>query len=195
MPSGIAAGLFAPVQQRLLGFIFGQPERRFQSAEIIRLVGGGTGGVLRQLDRLAGAGLVAVTTEGNRKFYQANPDSPVFSELTGIALKTTGLAQPLLDALAPLGDAITAAFVYGSVARGADKGSSDIDLMVVSDTLTYADLFTAIHPVEPLLGRPINPTLMTRADWRRKRAAADSFVERVSSASRIPLIGDLRDIA
>lgn len=188
--SGIASGLFAPVQQRLLGLLFGQPERTFQSVELIRLVDSGTGAVLRQLDRLAKAGLVVVSTDGNRKFYQANSDSPIFAELCGIALKTTGLAQPLRDALAPLTHAIDHAFVFGSVAKGSDHVSSDIDLMVISDTLTYADIFTAIHPVEQLLGRPISPTVMSRQEWQEKQAVKDSFGQRVAAASRISLIGD-----
>jgi len=62
--SGLAGALFTPVQQRVLGLLFGQPERRFQTAELIRLAGSGTGAVHRQLQRLAGAGLVIVSSEG-----------------------------------------------------------------------------------------------------------------------------------
>src|SRR3954462_4006023 len=93
--SAIAAALFTPVQQRILGFLFGQPHRRFQSAELIRLAGSGTGAVHRLLQRLAATGLVAVTRDGNQKYYQAEKESPVFSELHGLIVKTVGVVEPL----------------------------------------------------------------------------------------------------
>src|SRR5438105_9537546 len=96
---GLADALFSPVQQRVLALLYGQPQRRFQSAELIRLAKGGTGGVHRVLTRLANAGLVTVTPAGNQKFYQANRESPVFAELHGLVVKTVGLAAPLRKAL------------------------------------------------------------------------------------------------
>ncbi len=86
--TALADVLFTPVQQRVLGLLFGQPGRRFQSAELIRLAGAGTGAVHRFVTRLATAGLVTVETLGNQKFYQANAASPVFAELCGLVLKT-----------------------------------------------------------------------------------------------------------
>ena len=74
--SGVASALFTPVQQRVLGLLFGQPERRFQSAELIRLAGSGTGAVHRQLQRLEKAGLVTVARDGNQKYYAARRDAP-----------------------------------------------------------------------------------------------------------------------
>lgn len=192
-PSGIASGLFAPVQQRLIGLLFGQPGRRFQSAELIRMIGSGTGAVLRQLARLVESGLVTLSAEGNRKFYQANQASPICAELTGIAIKTSGLAEPLREALAPLAPCIEHAFVYGSVAKGSDHAGSDIDLMVISDTLTYAEIFTAVQPIETLLGRQINPTVIPRLDWQHKRSVPDAFAQRVSEAPTIVLIGESRE--
>jgi hypothetical protein len=103
---GLADALFTPVQQRVLGLLFGQPERRFQSAELIRLVKGGTGAVHRQLGRLAGAGLLDITEIGNQRHYQARRDSPVFTELHGLIVKTVGVADPLRRALAPLASRI-----------------------------------------------------------------------------------------
>src|SRR5262245_19322356 len=109
---GLADALFTKVQQRVLGLLFAQPDRRFQSAELIRLAKGGTGAVHRELGRLAEAGLVTTTRTGNQKHYQARRDSPVFEELRSLILKTTGLAEPLRAALAPLERNIRAAFIY-----------------------------------------------------------------------------------
>ncbi len=186
---GLAGALFTPVQQRVLGLLFGQPDRRFQSAELIRLARGGVGAAHRQLRRLEEAELVTVTRSGNQKYYQARRDSPVFEELHQLVVKTVGVAEPLRRALARKARVIRAAFVYGSVANGTDRARSDIDLMVLSDSLRYADLFEGLQAAETVLGRTVNPTLMTLAQWRAKRARAGSFAARVASQPRIFVIG------
>jgi predicted nucleotidyltransferase len=187
--AGLVAALFTPVQARVLGLLFGQPERRYQSAELIRLAQGGTGAVHRQLARLADAGLVTVTRSGNQKHYQARRDSPVFHELHGLVVKTVGLVEPVRQALWDLRREIRAAFIYGSIARGTDRATSDIDLMVISDALDYTALYAALAQAEAALGRRISPTLVTRRDWKRKRASADSFVKRISAARRVFVFG------
>jgi hypothetical protein len=93
----IQAALFTRVQQRVLGILFGQPDRRFQGTELIRMAQSGTGAVHRQLTSLASSGLVNITRIGNQKYYQANPDSPVFDELCGLLQKTVGLREPRLN--------------------------------------------------------------------------------------------------
>jgi predicted nucleotidyltransferase len=191
----LADALFSPVQQRVLALLFGQPARRFQSAELIRLARGGTGAVHRILTRLADAGLVTVTRSGNQKHYQANRESAVFHELHRLVVKTVGLVAPLSRALAPKVKSIRAAFVYGSVAKRRDTARSDIDLMVISDTLTYPDVFQALQPTERALGRPVNPNVMTGAEWKAKRERAGSFAARIAQQPRLFIIGSDDDLA
>ncbi len=188
--SGLASSLFSPVQQRLLGLLFGQPDRSYQSAEIIRLANSGTGAVHRQLQQLASAGLVTTHRVGNQRFYQANPDSPIFAELHSIALKTTGMVGPLQDALAPLADHIQSAFVFGSTVSGHDRATSDIDLLVLSETLTYGEVYEAIQGAEQRLHRTINPTVVAPADWKRKRATPASFAARVAAGPMLLVLGN-----
>jgi predicted nucleotidyltransferase len=187
--TGLADVLFTPVQQRVLGLLFGQPERRFQSAELIRLAGSGTGAAHRLLVRLEASGLVSTERVGNQKHYQANPHSPVFAELSGLVRKTVGLVVPLQAALAPLARKIAAAFVYGSIAKGTETAKSDVDLMVIADKLDYSDVFAALKDAEMALARPVNPNLMTRAEWRRKRAQADSFAARIATQPKLFVLG------
>lgn len=137
--ASLSSALFSNTQRRVLAFLFGQPERSFFATELIGLVDSGSGAVQRELKRLTESGLVTVSRLGNQKHYQANPESSIFSELCAIVQKTVGLAEPLRAALEPFTGAIVAAFVYGSVAKGSDTAQSDIDLMVVSDSLEYAD--------------------------------------------------------
>src|SRR5690606_36099539 len=143
----------------------------------------------RLLTRLAAAGLVTTQRVGNQKHYQANAASPVFAELAGLVRKSVGLVAPLQAALAPLVDQIVAAFVYGSIAKGTDRADSDIDLMVIADTLDYAALYAALPTAEEALTRTINPNLMTRAEWRRKSSDGDSFAARIAAQPRLFVFG------
>jgi predicted nucleotidyltransferase len=186
--TGLAAVLFTPVQQRVLGLLFGQPDRSFRGAELIRLADSGTGAVHRLLTRLAQSGLVTVEQVGNQKHYRANPESPVFPELHGLILKTSGLVGPLRAALAESSSQIRAAFIYGSIAKGQDAAGSDIDLMVIAEGLDYADVFGALQGVESQLGRTVGVNIMTPAEWRRKRREA-GFVSRIAGQPRLFVIG------
>ncbi|MFD1894482.1 nucleotidyltransferase domain-containing protein [Ottowia beijingensis] len=185
-----ADALFPAVRQRVLAVLFGSPDRSFYANELIALARSGTGAVQRELASLLAAGLITVRDQGNQKHYQANAASPVFAELRGLVLKTVGLADVLRAALAPLAGQITMAFVYGSVARREDTAASDVDVLIVSDALGYAEVFGALESAAQTLGRAINPTLYTRAELARRRAQDNAFVTRVLDQPRIWLMGD-----
>jgi len=191
---GLADALFSGTQQRVLGLLFGQPERSFYATELINLAGVGSGAVQRELARLAQSGLVTLKAVGNQKHYQANPASPVYAELCGLVRKTVGLAEPLRVALAPLAEQIKAAFVYGSIAKKEDTSSSDIDLMLVSDTLTFADVVLALQTVTELLGREVNPNIYTAQDFAKRLREGGSFVTRVMAQPKVWLIGGEHDL-
>ena len=185
-----ADALFPAVRQRVLAVLFGSPDRSFYANELIALARSGSGAVQRELASLLAAGLITVRDQGNQKHYQANAASPVFAELRGLVLKTVGLADVLRAALAPLEDQVAAAFVYGSVARQQDTAASDVDVLIVSDALGYAEVFGALEGAAQTLGRIINPTLYTRAELARRRAQDNAFVTRVLDQPRIWLMGD-----
>ena len=193
--TSLADALFSTIQQRVLAYLFGQPERSFFATELIKLAGGGSGAVQRELARLADSGLVTVTRVGTQKHYQANPRSPIYAELCAIAQKTVGLAEPLREALAPLAKRITAAFVFGSVAKRSDTAASDIDVLVLSDSIDYADVFAALQSAEAKLGRTVNPTVYTPANWRKKRKEGNAFVVKVGAQSKLFLVGTEEDLA
>ncbi len=192
--TSLADALFSATQQRVLAYLFGQPERSYFATELIRLAGGGSGAVQRELARLAQSGLVTVTRVGTQKHYQANPKSPIFAELCAIAQKTVGLAEPLREALAPLAKRITAAFVFGSVAKRRDTATSDIDVLVLSDRVDYVDVFAALQPAEAKLGRTINPTVYKPVDWRKKRKSGNAFVVKVAAQPKLFFIGTEDDL-
>ena len=194
-PGGLADALFSKTKQRVLGLLFGDPGRSFYVSEIVSRARGGTGTVLRELARLEKSGLVSVKHVGNQRHYQANPSSPLFDELRSIVDKTVGVVGPLAAALRPLAPRIVAAFVYGSVARKSDTGRSDIDLMVVSDRLTYGDVYPALEAVGSTLGRPVNPTVYTTSEFRKRRAARNAFLTKVLGLPKLWIVGSENELA
>ena len=192
--AGLSDALFAKTQRRVLGLLFGNPDRSFFANEIVRLAESGIGAVHRELATLEASGLVTATRIGNQKHYQANRASPIFEELRGIVVKTFGVAEVLREALAPLAAKIRAAFIYGSVAKGSDTAASDVDLMVVSDEVSYSDLFALAAEAERRLGRKVNPTVYTPAELRQKVAAKNAFATRVLERPKVFVIGSENDL-
>ena len=188
--SATADALFPKVRQRVLAVLFGMPDRSFYANEVIALAQSGTGAVQRELADLSAAGLLTVSKQGNQKHYQANASAPVFAELRGLVLKTMGLADVLRAALAPLAGQIDGAFIYGSVARQQDTAQSDVDLMIVSSTLGYGEVFGALEGATVSLGRKVNPTLYSPADWAQRLDSDNAFATRVWQQPKIWLIGN-----
>ena len=191
--TGLADALFTTTQQRLLALLFGQPGRSFFASELIRLTGSGSGAVQRELKRFASSGLVSVTSIGRQKHYQANPDCPVFEEMSGIVRKTLALAEPVRRVLEPLADRIELALVYGSVVQGTETAGSDVDLLVVADGVMLEELYEALSPVETGLARRISPTLYTSREFEERRAAGNPFLKNVLAGEHIILIGSEDD--
>jgi len=190
----LADALFTKTQQRVFRVLFGQPERSFYTSELIRDAGTGSGAAQRELARLEESGLVVARRVGHQKHYQANVASPLFSELRDIVLKTVGLVQPLRDALEPVSPAIRAAFVYGSVAKATDRSGSDIDLMLVSDSLTYGEVFGALERVARTLGRQVNPTVYTAAEFSKRARDENAFLTKILEQPKLWVIGSENDL-
>jgi predicted nucleotidyltransferase len=193
--SGVADALFTKVQQRVLAVLFGNHARSFYANELIALACSGSGAVQRELAQLEAAELVTVRRVGNQKHYQANASAPIFEELRGLVLKTSGLVDVLRAALAPLAAQIDLAFVFGSVAKGRDTAKSDIDLIVISDKVAYADLFAALEPATNRLRRTVNPTLYSRMEIDKRILDGNAFVKRVLAQPKLWVIGEDRGFA
>lgn len=188
-PTSLADALFTTTQQRVLALLFGQPDRSFYASQVIERTGSGSGAVQRELKRLASSGLVTVKRIGNQKHYQANPESPVFNELHSLVKKTVALAEPIRAALEPLADRIDLALLYGSVVKGTDTATSDIDILIVADEVTLEDIYTALAQVEADLDRKISPTLYTPREFADRKASNNPFLNRVLSGEYLVLMG------
>ena len=182
--------MFTATQQRLYGLLFGQPRRSFFLTELIELAGIGRGAVQRELARLERGRLVVTEHRGNRKHFQANPDSPILQEVCSIVDKTLGLPGQVRAALQPINAKIHLALIYGSVASQSDTADSDVDVLIVSDDLTLERLYLQLAEVEKNLGRRINPTLYTMAEYQHRLADRNPFLTRVLEQPKMLLKTD-----
>src|SRR5262249_27122581 len=142
---------------------------------------------------LAELGLLLRQEVGRQVHYRANPESPVYEELAGLLRKTAGVADVLREALAPLGDKIAFAFVYGSLAAGTQGSGSDVDLMVLGSA-GFADLARTLAGTRALLKREVNPTVMTPRQFKQHLAEGDGFARSVWRGPKLWLIGDEHDL-
>jgi predicted nucleotidyltransferase len=185
---GLGDALFSKTQQGVMTYLFGDPSRSYYASELIKLIGAGSGGVQRELKRLSECGLVLIHRIGNQTHYRANQESPVFNELVQIVHKSFGIAIPIRDSLTPFNN-IEAAFIYGSIAKKEDSAKSDIDLMVISNTVTHGDLITTFLKTESQLQRSINITIYSKKEILQQLKEGNAFIRRVLEQPKTWVVG------
>ena len=181
--------LLPKTRQGILAATLVQPGKAWYVSELARRMGVPSSSLQRELQDLAAAGILKTHRQGRMVYFQANTDSPVFSDLRGLLLKTAGLVDVLADALKPLAAKLRLVFVYGSIASGSEQSDSDIDLMVVG-TVSPAELAMPLRHARELLGREINPTVYTPAEFDKKRKAKDHFLTRVLDKPKLFVLGN-----
>lgn len=180
--------LFGKTKKALLTQLYAHPEQGWHLRELARVAGVSSTMLSKEANLLAAAGLILEERDGNRRRIRANPDSPIFEELRGIARKTAGLAEIVGDALQGVAG-IDYAFIFGSVARGEEHAGSDVDVCVVGSARSLA-VNQAMSAVEAAVGRPVNPLVYTLAELRERRESANYFVLTMLGSKKIFLIGD-----
>jgi predicted nucleotidyltransferase len=191
--AGLAETLFSDYRRRILALLLLRSEEHFHVREISRLTGVPAGSLHRELKLLTSAGLLSRQAMGNQVRYQAERDCPIFQELAGIFRKTSGLADIIRSALQPLSPDITAAFIFGSVAKGEERAISDVDVCVVG-TASFTDVVMALADMHQKLGREINPVVISREQFIAKLAAGEQFTTRIMNEPKLFLIGDEHDL-
>ena len=190
----IAEALFGKTRRRVLGLLYGQPDKSFYLRQITRETAAGIGSVQRELERLTGAGLVTRAPLGNQVHFRANRDSPVFQELHGLMKKTSGLADVVRSALVKFEEKIHVAFVFGSVAKGSHSTYSDVDLLIVGD-LGLREVIPLLSPMQDQLGREVNPTVYRPEEFRSLSETDNHFLGRVLREPRILILGTEDELA
>jgi predicted nucleotidyltransferase len=183
--SSLGHVLFTKTQQRVLGLLFGRPEQSFYLNQIMDLSKIGRGKIKRELERMEAAGIVLKKKIGNQSHYQANPECPIYRELSAIVRKTFGVADVIKSALESVSDKVMLAFNFGSIAKAEDTAESDVDLLVVSNEPAYAEVMELLLEAEHSLGRPVNPTLYSLTELEARIWQDNAFVSRVLKQPKI----------
>jgi DNA-binding transcriptional ArsR family regulator len=181
--------LLPKTRQGILAATFVRPEKAWYVSELARRLGVPSSSLQRELQDLTEAGILKSHRQGRMVYYQANAESPLFSDLRGLLLKTAGLVDILADTLKPLLPKIRVAFVYGSIASGQERSDSDIDLMVIGE-VSPVELALPLRHAHESLGREINPTVYSPAEFAKKLAAKDHFLTEVLTKPRLLVLGN-----
>lgn len=191
--TSMADALFSGTRQKLLGFLFGQPEKTYTLSELIERAQAGSGAVQREIGRLVDSGLVRIDKKGKGRprLYRANPDSPILEELCSISRKLFGPQEVVRAALEPLSSQLQFALLYGSIAKGTGRADSDVDVLIVSDELLLEDVYAALAEAEIALGRQVNPTLYTTDEFAQRRDAHNHFLAAVLKGEYQFLMGEM----
>ena len=186
--------LFGAYRRQLLALLLLRPDESFYVREIGRLTGVPAGSLHRELKLLSDAGLLLRSVTGNQVRYQVDRACPIQEELAGIFRKTAGLADVLREALAPIAGKIRLAFIFGSVAQGKERATSDVDVVVVGSA-SFAAVVEALSRAGERLRRDVNPVVMTKGAFEAKLTGRDRFVARVAREPKIYLLGDAGEFA
>jgi len=181
-------------RRRLLGVLWMHTGQWFHLRELARLTAAASvGSVKKELDLLVGVGLLKVHKVGNQTQFCANEDHPVYPELLGLVRKSIGLVDVLQEVLAPLAGQIQVAFVYGSIELGSEGPHSDVDLMVLGE-ISFGAAMNALCDSQAILGREVNPKVMTLSEWQSRKAAGDGLVQDLLSKPRLLVMGAEHEI-
>jgi predicted nucleotidyltransferase len=181
--------LFTKTRRAVLSLLYGHADESFYLRQIVRMTGAGLGPVQRELKQLTDTGIIRRFVQGHQVYFQANPDSPIFSELKSLITKTAGVAETLQSALTPIADRIIIALVYGSIAKGEENQRSDVDLLVVGD-VAFAEAVKALRSAQETLGREINPTVYPVDEFRSRIAEDHYFIRDILDGPKIFVVGD-----
>jgi predicted nucleotidyltransferase len=192
-PTDLGTLFFGAYRRQVLGLLLLHPGESFHLREIARATNTQPGTLRRELAQLADAGVLSREKVGNLVRYKADADCPIYDELRGILKKTAGVADVLRAGLASLSDKISVAFVYGSVASGAERRPSDIDVMVIGSA-SFEEVVGALHSSQEQLRREINPNVYSLTEFKKKVKGKGSFLAHVLGEPKLFILGKEHDL-
>lgn len=172
----------SPQQERLLAELFVFADGPITLSELANRAGTSLGGAHKEVERLEASGLVKSTTLGRSRLVEPDDSSPVYTEVRGLLVKTLGPASLLRSALSDI-DGIREALIYGSWADPAQMKPADLDVLVIGEP-DVGEVYDAVSGVEIEVGRPINVTVRSPAEWDQ---ADGAFERAVRSGPRVEL--------
>jgi predicted nucleotidyltransferase len=180
-------------RQGVLAATLLQPERSWYLADLARHLAVRSSTLQREVASLTSAGILKSHRRGRMVYFEADTDCPVYPDLRGLLLKTSGLVDVLRSSLAAVMRNIQVAFVYGSIAQSHERSESDVDLMIIGE-VDLSEIASSIREAAHLLGREINPKVYRPIEFTQKLARKDHFLQSVLKSPKIFICGTERDL-
>jgi predicted nucleotidyltransferase len=189
MRISLVRALFPSTREAILSRTFSEPERWWYLSDLTSQIGRKHPSSLqRELASLVSAGILLRRRDGNRVYFSANRDCPVFAEIVGLVAKTSGLPEMVRGALARFAGRIKLGFIYGSIARREEQAASDVDLVVVG-SVGLADVAPALRKLEDRLGRAVNAMVYSETEFLGKLKEGNHFLNQVLEAEKLFVAG------
>lgn len=141
----------------------------------------------KELVKLLKTELITSEKDGNRIYYQANQNHPIYLELVGIVEKTIGIQAILKKALSD--NRIQLSLLFGSLGRKTERAESDVDILVIG-RIGLRALSQLLAVPQEKIARPINPIIYTPEEFSSKLAVKNHFLTRVLEKEIVVLTGD-----
>ena len=183
----LAKILSSKTRAELFRLLFGTNDKALHMRDIERRSGFAIGTIQGELKKLSELDLVLKEIDGNRTYFRANKNHPLYNDIHNLVLKTTGLVDVLRNALDT--QRIKLAFVFGSLARGETSADSDIDLMVIGN-IGLRDITALLSNTQEIIFREINPHVYSENDFMEKFKENDHFVSQVFDGPKIFIVGN-----
>lgn len=184
--------LSSRTRAEIFNVLFGVNQIELHNREISRRTGLSEASVRQELGKLADLDLVTVRRNGNRVYYSANKNNPLYKEIHYLVLKTTGLVDVLREAL--IDDRIEIVFIFGSFAEGVESSNSDVDLLLISD-IGFREVSSLLSGIPEMIEREINPIVLSREEYLIRRRSEDHFVHNVLNGAKLFVKGDANEFA
>ncbi len=184
--------LSSKIRAEVFRLLFGVTDQALHMREIERRSGYAIGTIQSELKKLLRLDLVKKRRDGNRLYYRANKDHPLYLDIHHLVLKTTGLVEVLQMALKPV-SGISVTFVFGSIASREEKAESDIDLMVIG-SIGLRKLTALLSDASTQIDREINPYVLNPIEFIKRKENRDHFITRVLETPRIFIIGSENEL-
>jgi DNA-binding transcriptional ArsR family regulator len=183
--------LSSRVRAEIFRLLFGLNEKELHLREMERQTALSLGTVRQDLQKLVKLDLVKTRRDGNRLYYRANTEHPLYPEIRNLVLKTAGLVEIFKSALDREG--IEVAFIFGSLASSKERAESDVDLMVIGP-IGLRTLSSWLSGVSELIGREINPHTLSVEEFRRRKQEGNHFLTNVLESPKLFIIGNENDL-
>lgn len=177
----------------ILNLMFQNPKQEYYLSEISKILGKTRGNYKKSLDSLVESNILIEEKKGPLRYFKLNEGHFLYTEIKGILSKTMGIEFNLKKMIDTI-KGIQFAFVYGSIAKNSESNGSDVDLIIVSDSINRDSLVDEIYKYQDILKRDINYKIFTKDEFLNKVENKNSFILNILNEPHINLKGNINDI-